>query len=114
MVHQCVSEDLWFRTMLGIEISASPLPAYGMMDALGGIAFGLLASRYPRLRLCVPHLGRRMVPTIVVFSLLMVVVVLVLRLSGFDLRAPRSSPPDLPKPNAILLVADSFRQDVLE
>ena len=26
MVHQCVSEDLWFRTMLGIEASASPLP----------------------------------------------------------------------------------------
>ena len=26
MVHQCVSEDLWFRTMLGIEVSASPLP----------------------------------------------------------------------------------------
>jgi uncharacterized damage-inducible protein DinB len=27
MVHQCVSEDLWFRNMLGIEVSASPLPA---------------------------------------------------------------------------------------
>lgn len=26
MVHQCVSEDLWFRTMLGIEVGASPLP----------------------------------------------------------------------------------------
>ena len=26
MVHQCVSEDLWFRTMLGIAVSASPLP----------------------------------------------------------------------------------------
>ncbi|MGJ5817573.1 DinB family protein [Paludibaculum fermentans] len=26
MVHQCVSEDLWFRTMLGIEVCASPLP----------------------------------------------------------------------------------------
>jgi len=26
MVHQCVSEDLWFRTMLGIEVTASPLP----------------------------------------------------------------------------------------
>ena len=25
MVHQCVSEDLWFRTMLGIQVSA-PLP----------------------------------------------------------------------------------------
>jgi uncharacterized damage-inducible protein DinB len=26
MVHQCVSEDTWFRTMLGIDIGASPLP----------------------------------------------------------------------------------------
>ena len=27
MVHQCVSEDLWFRTMLGIDVGARPLPA---------------------------------------------------------------------------------------
>jgi uncharacterized damage-inducible protein DinB len=27
MVHQCVSEDLWFRSMLGIDVAASPLPA---------------------------------------------------------------------------------------
>jgi len=26
MVHQCVSEDIWFRTMLGIDVSAPPLP----------------------------------------------------------------------------------------
>ena len=26
MVHQCVSEDLWFRTMLGIGVSVSALP----------------------------------------------------------------------------------------
>lgn len=26
MVHQCVSEDLWFRTMLAIDASAPPLP----------------------------------------------------------------------------------------
>jgi uncharacterized damage-inducible protein DinB len=26
MVHQCVSEDLWFRTMLEIDVSARPLP----------------------------------------------------------------------------------------
>jgi uncharacterized damage-inducible protein DinB len=26
MIHQCVSEDLWFRTMLGIDVSAPPLP----------------------------------------------------------------------------------------
>jgi uncharacterized damage-inducible protein DinB len=27
MVHQCVSEDFWFRTMLGIDVGAPPLPA---------------------------------------------------------------------------------------
>jgi uncharacterized damage-inducible protein DinB len=26
MVHQCVSEDAWFRTMLGIDVGTSPLP----------------------------------------------------------------------------------------
>jgi uncharacterized damage-inducible protein DinB len=26
MVHQCVSEDLWFRAMLGIDVGAPPLP----------------------------------------------------------------------------------------
>ena len=26
MVHQCVSEDLWFRTMLGMDVGAPPLP----------------------------------------------------------------------------------------
>ena len=26
MVHQCVSEDLWFRNMLGIDVAAPPLP----------------------------------------------------------------------------------------
>ena len=26
MVHQCMSEDAWFRTMLGIDVSAPPLP----------------------------------------------------------------------------------------
>ena len=26
MVHQCVSEDLWFRTMLGIDVGSPPLP----------------------------------------------------------------------------------------
>src|SRR6516225_4416644 len=25
MVHQCISEDLWFRTMLGIDVGAPPL-----------------------------------------------------------------------------------------
>jgi uncharacterized damage-inducible protein DinB len=27
MVHQCVSENLWFRGMLGIDLNAPPLPA---------------------------------------------------------------------------------------
>jgi uncharacterized damage-inducible protein DinB len=27
MVHQSVSEDLWFRNMLGIDVNAAPLPA---------------------------------------------------------------------------------------
>jgi uncharacterized damage-inducible protein DinB len=27
MVHQCVSEDLWCRTMLGVDVGAPPLPA---------------------------------------------------------------------------------------
>jgi uncharacterized damage-inducible protein DinB len=27
MVHQCVSEDLWFRNMLDIDVGAPPLPA---------------------------------------------------------------------------------------
>ena len=27
MVHQCISEDLWFRNMLGIDVQAPPLPA---------------------------------------------------------------------------------------
>lgn len=26
MVHQCVSEDLWFRTMLGVDVGVPPLP----------------------------------------------------------------------------------------
>lgn len=26
MVHQCASEDLWFRNMLGIDVDAPPLP----------------------------------------------------------------------------------------
>jgi uncharacterized damage-inducible protein DinB len=27
MVHQCVSEDFWFRTILGIDVGIPPLPA---------------------------------------------------------------------------------------
>jgi len=27
MIHQCVSEDFWFRTMLQVDVSAPPLPA---------------------------------------------------------------------------------------
>jgi uncharacterized damage-inducible protein DinB len=28
MVHQCMSEDLWFRSMLGIDVHAPPLPEH--------------------------------------------------------------------------------------
>ena len=28
MVHQCVSEDLWFRNILGVDVSAPPLPEH--------------------------------------------------------------------------------------
>ena len=28
MVHQCVSEDIWFRTMLAIDVGAPPLPGH--------------------------------------------------------------------------------------
>jgi len=28
MVHQCVSEDAWFRHMLGIDVGAPPLPEH--------------------------------------------------------------------------------------
>lgn len=28
MVHQCMSEDIWFRTMLGIDVEAPPLPEH--------------------------------------------------------------------------------------
>jgi uncharacterized damage-inducible protein DinB len=27
MVHQCVSENLWFKNMLGVDVGAPPLPA---------------------------------------------------------------------------------------
>lgn len=30
MVHQCVSEDVWFRTILGVDVGAPPLPAREM------------------------------------------------------------------------------------
>src|SRR5579859_4892389 len=30
MVHQCVSENLWFRNMLGIDVQAPPLPEQEM------------------------------------------------------------------------------------
>ena len=29
MVHQCVSENLWFMNMLGIDVGAPPLPKLG-------------------------------------------------------------------------------------
>ena len=38
MVHQCVSEDNWFRTMLGIDVSAPPLPER-VSEILAGESF---------------------------------------------------------------------------
>jgi uncharacterized damage-inducible protein DinB len=39
MVHQCVSEDFWFRNMLGIDVGAPPLPAREMrLDFIGRYA----------------------------------------------------------------------------
>lgn len=34
MVHQCLSEDAWMRTMLGIDIGRDPLPPQETRDAL--------------------------------------------------------------------------------
>ena len=34
MVHQCVSEDLWFRNMLGIDVGAPPLACFGDADGI--------------------------------------------------------------------------------
>jgi uncharacterized damage-inducible protein DinB len=33
MVHQCVSENLWFRDMLGIDVAAPPLPQHETRQA---------------------------------------------------------------------------------
>jgi uncharacterized damage-inducible protein DinB len=42
MVHQCVSEDLWFRNMLGIDAGAPPLPSpetrLGFMQRYAGFS----------------------------------------------------------------------------
>lgn len=27
MIHQCISEDMWFRTMFGIDVGTAPLPS---------------------------------------------------------------------------------------
>src|ERR1700726_2357080 len=40
MVHHCVSEDLWFRNLLGIDVGAPPLPSsetrLGVHEAIHG------------------------------------------------------------------------------
>ncbi len=33
MVHQCMSENLWFKTMLGIDVGAPPLPSEEVLHA---------------------------------------------------------------------------------
>ena len=32
MVHQCLSEDIWFRTMFGVALKKTPLPEAGDSD----------------------------------------------------------------------------------
>src|SRR5262245_66539556 len=55
MIHQCLSEDLWFRTFFGIDIQGEPLP--GEETRLGFIKkyaedseqrLGLLSTKEPR------------------------------------------------------------------
>jgi uncharacterized damage-inducible protein DinB len=46
MVHQCVSEDIWFKTMLGIQVTENPLPAEETR-----LAFLQAYTRNSRLRL---------------------------------------------------------------
>lgn len=48
MVHQCVSEDLWFKTMLGIHVTETPLPKpetrLGFIDRYGDDSAARLAT----------------------------------------------------------------------
>lgn len=48
MVHQCVSEDLWFKTMLGIDVTENPLPTpetrLGFIDKYGDDSAARLAA----------------------------------------------------------------------
>ena len=45
MVHQCVSEDIWLRTMLAVDVSAPPLPDEdGSVSGAGSRADGMAAS----------------------------------------------------------------------
>jgi len=50
MVHQCVSEDAWFRTMLGIDVGAPPLPEQERRLAFMQRYAEHSASRLARLR----------------------------------------------------------------
>lgn len=48
MVHQCVSENLWFKTMLGIDVTENPLPdpetRLGFIDKYGDDSAARLAA----------------------------------------------------------------------
>ena len=46
MVHQSVSEDMWFKTMLGIQVTENPLPSEETR-----VAFMQAYACYSRLRL---------------------------------------------------------------
>jgi hypothetical protein len=53
MVHQCVSEDIWFLTMLGIDVGAPPLPKEEIrLEFIRRWKTAANASRYcgPRMR----------------------------------------------------------------
>ena len=54
MVHQCVSEDIWFRTMLDIDVGAPPLPKDETR-----LEFMRQYGKMPRKRLAVLRTKRR-------------------------------------------------------
>jgi hypothetical protein len=51
MVHQCVSEDMWMRTMLGIAVSRPTLPSEERKDAFLEHYAAASAERLPQLRI---------------------------------------------------------------
>ena len=51
MVHQCVSEDRWFRTMLDVDVAAPPLPKEETrLDIRAGPAAGACGTLLGQIR----------------------------------------------------------------